>query len=137
MLIQPQLLTTPWPVIQVALRWDGWADWPDDEDNEKAIENAKSGSTYLHARYRTVDLYAQEHTIWQDGSTTYLLTTAEAELPIYRNSWFLSPNFESVVRKRVEAGYNRPAADKPPVVNPTQNWFWELVLYHLDIPNEA
>ena len=23
------------------------------------------------------------------------------------------------------------------VVNPTQNWFWELVLYHLDIPNEA
>ncbi|OKH70831.1 hypothetical protein EB72_24870 [Mycobacterium sp. SWH-M1] len=131
---QPQLLSTPWPVIQVARRWEGWCDWPDDDDNDVAIRNAKSGQERLHKKYREVDLFSPAHTIWQSGNSTFVLTH-EDELPMYANAIFLSPQFKSVVKREVEDGYNRPPGDPPVTVTPTQSRFWANVLQVMGIAN--
>ncbi len=42
---QPTPTTTPWPIIDVARRWDGWADWPTDTTSEWAVANAWQART--------------------------------------------------------------------------------------------
>ena len=78
----PTPTDTPWHIIDVARRYDGWADWPVDQDNETAIKNAKMGKRKLHTKYSKVDINDPRSTVWTRGNTTYVLTY-EDSLPIF------------------------------------------------------
>ncbi|QZT58343.1 PE-PPE domain-containing protein [Mycolicibacterium austroafricanum] len=132
----PTPTTTPWQIIDVARRWDGWADWPDDSSNATAARNARAGQNYLHPNYDDVDLYDPQNTVWRNGNTTYVLTH-EDDLPMFRYWWGVPSDFESVVRAEVESAYNRPSADIPVPVRPVQSWWWQMVLRWLEIENPA
>ena len=98
---------TPWPIIDVARRYDGWADWVQDENNKEAVKNARKGMQLLHKQYDEVDLYSPTHTIWKKGNTTYVLT--EEELPPLAKGKKLSESELAELRRQIEKGYtNRP-----------------------------
>ncbi|MCV7071031.1 PE-PPE domain-containing protein [Mycolicibacterium rufum] len=105
----PTPTTTPWAIVDVARRWDGWADWPDDTSNRIAVRNAKKGMTSFHFNYNNVDIYDPANTVWHEGNTTYVLTH-ENTPPIMR-SLFANPTLASLLRGRVETGYQRPPND--------------------------
>ena len=105
----PTPTTTPWAIVDVARRWDGWADWPSDTSNKIAVRNAKKGMGSFHFNYNNVDIYDPANTVWHDGNTTYVLTH-ENTPPIIR-SLFANLNVVSVIRGRVETGYQRPPND--------------------------
>ena len=133
---RPTPTTTPWSIIDVARRWDGWADWPADTTNALAVRNATAGINYFHSRYDVVDLYDAQNTVWRDRNTTYVLTH-EDHSPLLK-SWLGVPyTVESVVRSQVEAGYTRPSSDIPVPVRPTQSMLWQAILQWMKIPNTA
>lgn len=108
----PTRTDTRWQIIDVARRYDGWPDWPQDLDNVIAVQNARTGCQSMHAGYPEVDLFDPSHTIWRNGNTIYVLTR-EDDLPFYRGE----PQPESLVaatRAKIEAAYtNRPPNDPP------------------------
>ncbi len=55
-------------------RYDGWADWPADTGNRRAVEAARAGMMRLHTHYDVVDLFDPSHTVWTRGTTTFVLT---------------------------------------------------------------
>ncbi|KGI66869.1 hypothetical protein EU78_04650 [Mycolicibacterium rufum] len=132
----PTPTTTPWPIIDVARRWDGWADWPSDTTNKVAVRNATIGMTTFHTNYTNVNLYDPANTVWHNGNTTYVLTH-ENTPPLISMYLFADPNFVSVVRGQVEAAYRRPANDTPVPVVPTTSAYYQKILVKLGIPNAA
>ncbi|ORA51923.1 PE-PPE domain-containing protein [Mycolicibacterium chubuense] len=128
--------TTPWPIIDVARRWDGWADWPDDTTNKVAVRNATIGMTLFHANYNNVNLYDPANTVWHNGNTTYVLTR-ENKPPLITSYFRADPNFVSVVRGQIEAAYHRPPNDIPVPVVPTTSTNYQKILVKLGIPNAA
>ena len=132
----PTPTTTPWPIIDVARRWDGWADWPADTSNSIAVRNAKIGMVAVHTNYNNVNIYDPANTVWHDGNTTYVLTR-EKTPPIIGKYLFADPNVVSVVRGQVEAGYRRPPNDIALPVVPTTSAYWQKILVKLGIPNAA
>ncbi|KRE25573.1 hypothetical protein ASG82_18710 [Mycobacterium sp. Soil538] len=132
----PTPTTTPWPIVDVARRWDGWADWPVDTSNKIAVRNAKMGMTSSHFSYNNVDIYDPTNTVWHDGNTTYVLTHEDTP-PIIRTYSPTDPNFVSVVRGQVEAGYQRARNDIAVPVVPTTSAYWKRILAKLRIPNAA
>lgn len=128
--------TTPWPIIDVARRWDGWADWPTDTTNKVAVRNATMGMTTFHTNYNNVNLYDPANTVWHNGNTTYVLTH-EKTPPLIGMYLFADANFVSVVRGHVEVAYRRPPNDIPVPVVPTTSAYYQNVLAKLGIPNAA
>lgn len=109
---EPTSTNTPWRIIDVARRYDGWADWVQDEQNKLAVRNANTGKQTLHKQYDEVDLFSPTHTIWSRGNTTYVLTWEE-ELPVLKGN----PDADKVkaVRAEIEAAYtNRPSKTATP-----------------------
>ncbi|MET0393196.1 MAG: PE-PPE domain-containing protein [Chitinophagaceae bacterium] len=104
---EPTPTNTPWRIIDVARRYDGWADWVQDEENKLAVRNANIGKQTLHLQYDEVDFFSPTHTIWTSGNTTYVLTR-EDELPVLKGS--TNPDKIRTTRAQVEAAYsNRPS----------------------------
>ena len=103
---------TPWQIIDFARRYDGWADWVQDEKNRLAVKNANIGKQTLHKNYQDIDFFSPTHTIWSVGNTTYVLTREE-ELPVLRGCSKSSVEL-SKMREQIEAGYtNRPREGAP------------------------
>lgn len=97
---------TPWRIIDFARRYDGWADWVQDEQNKLAVKNANKGKQTLHTNYDEVDFDSPSHTIWTKGNTTYVLTREE-KLPVLKSS--AKPSQVKATRNEIEAAYtNRP-----------------------------
>ena len=102
----PTPVNTPWPIIDFARRYDGWADWVQDEKNKVAVRNANIGKQTLHKKYNDIDFFSPTHSIWTNGNTTYVLTH-EDELPILKGN--SSPSKDKETREKVESAYtNRP-----------------------------
>ena len=100
-------VSTPWRIIDIARRYDGWADWVQDEKNTTAVKNANKGKNTFHRQYDEVNLFDDTHTIWTRGNTTYVLTE-EKELPVAKGK-NLSPEAYKKMRALVEQAYtNRP-----------------------------
>lgn len=103
----PTPTNTPWKIIDFARRYDGWADWVQDEKNKLAVKNANIGKQKLHLQYDDIDFYSPTHTIWTNGNTTYVLTWEE-ELPVLKGK-SASANKVNATREEIEAAYtNRP-----------------------------
>jgi pimeloyl-ACP methyl ester carboxylesterase len=75
----PTPVTTRWRVIDVARRYDGWADWPADETNRPAVAKARAGMFTVHKRYDAVSLHDPSNTVWTRGTTTFVLTREEVQ----------------------------------------------------------
>ncbi len=71
---EPTPTATRWTVIDVARKYDGWADWPTDDSNRQAVKNARLGMHSYHLHYDEVDLDDPAHTVWRVGTTTFVLT---------------------------------------------------------------
>ena len=71
---QPTPAASRWRVIDVARRFDGWADWPADTRNRRAVDAARAGMMRRHAHYDEADLLDPSHTVWTRGTTTFVLT---------------------------------------------------------------
>jgi len=97
---------TPWKIIDVARRYDGWADWVQDEENKLAVKNANKGKMTIHTKYDIVDFYSPSHTVWTTDNTTYVLTREE-ELPVLKGK-SVSPEEINTTRAKIEAAYHRP-----------------------------
>ena len=108
----PTPTDTPWRIIDFARRYDGWADWVQDEQNKLAVSNANRGKQSLHKKYNDIDFLSSTHTTWSIGNTTFVLTREE-QLPVLGNK-MKSPGEIKITRAKIEAAYtNRPANDKP------------------------
>lgn len=84
---------TPWHIVDVARRYDGYADSPTDKGNSDAVRNADLGKLFIHPHYEGVDLNDPSLTIWHRGNTTFVLTN---EAPILRTQ-----------RAQIESAYRR------------------------------
>jgi pimeloyl-ACP methyl ester carboxylesterase len=103
---QPTPVTSRWRVIDVARRYDGWADWPADTANRRAVEAARAGMMRLHTRYDEVDLSDPTNTVWSRGTTTFVLTR---ETPPLRT---LRASERTVVQAEIERAYRRPPDER-------------------------
>lgn len=121
---------TLWPIVDVARRYDGFADWPGDTSIEIAVRNAKEGKSRYHQAYSAVDLFAPTHTVWTVGNTTFVLT-AEA-LPMLATMTVLD-DVESAIRAAVESAYTRPDSDSVIEAPVIRNMFWHSVLTNLGV----
>jgi hypothetical protein len=121
---------SPWAIVDVARRWDGWADWPTDSTNRWAIAEAIAGKTTSHMWYSKVDLYSPQNTVWQQGNTTFVLTQ-EPDLQILKKFRGAPADFVDAVRAEIEAGYNRPSADHPVPVVQIQDPKWRATFARL------
>lgn len=72
---------TPWHIVDVARRYDGYADSPTDKNNAEAVRNADLGKLFIHPHYEGVDLNDPSLTVWQRGNTTFVLTNEKPLLP--------------------------------------------------------
>lgn len=140
----PTALDTPWTIVDVARRYDGWADWVTDPSNKIAVQNANSGKQLIHTHYENVNLYNPDHTVWTVGNTTYVLTQ---ESPPYlksmRKTQSVTDTLAAEVQADIEAAYdNRPSTDvvKDPdatttvdIVNAPSIGWWALVRKWLGI----
>lgn len=129
----PTPTDTPWPIVDVARRYDGCADWPVDQTSDVAVRNAREGKVALHSSYNVVDIYDPTHTVWTEGNTTYVLT-AERVLPLLRK-WDSPAAVVSATRAKVEEAYagTRPDTDPYIDVATTRNVFWNAVLANLGV----
>lgn len=69
-------------VVDIAIEYDGAADFPDNPLNILAVANALAGFQYVHIfGYADVDLETDEKLTWVEGNTTYVLIRRE-NLPL-------------------------------------------------------
>jgi len=114
---------TPWPVIDVHVRWDGWSDWPVDDTNQRAVRNAKLGQASRHKRYGGVDLYDPSNTVWTVGNTTHILTAADAFGVPYLDKQASPACVLTATIAEIEAAYDRPENDPDiPVAQPVNKF---------------
>ncbi|MCB0949834.1 MAG: PE-PPE domain-containing protein, partial [Mycobacterium sp.] len=65
---------TGYDVLDIAIEYDGVADFPDNPFNLLALANALAGSQYVHIYgYDDVSLENAEKLVWKVGNTTYVL----------------------------------------------------------------
>ncbi len=105
---EPTPVAGRWRVIDVARRYDGWADWPADSGNRRAVEAARSGMMRFHTRYDQVDLDDPTNTVWVRGTTTFVLT---AEMPPLNT---VPSARRATVAAEIERAYRRPPNDPRP-----------------------
>lgn len=121
---------TKWTIIDVARRYDGWADWVKDTNNKWAVKNAEAGKKYFHSNYDKVNLFDPYSTVWTKGNTTYVLTK-EFELPMWHNDTWYRPNYVvTAMQAAVEKGHGRPSGDPKVVVQKTPRWdlYWRWIM---------
>lgn len=134
---EPTRTDTVWPIVDVARRWDGWAEQPDDLENKAATKNAELGKTLLHRGYGEVELFDTTHSVWTVGNTTYVLTQ-EAVPPLLANTDFEGEDDDTIkeliarVRQVVESAYDRSYEPAPTSV-PEPNDYWDALLTKLGV----
>ncbi|ANI40258.1 PE-PPE domain-containing protein [Mycolicibacterium vaccae] len=76
--IDPPTPESDYHVTDIAIEYDGAADFPDDPFNLLALANAFAGFQYVHIYgYDDVDLENDEKLVWTDGNVTYVLIRRE------------------------------------------------------------
>lgn len=140
----PTALDTPWTIVDVSRRYDGWADWVTDETNKIAVQNANSGKQLIHTHYENVNLFDPNNTVWTVGNTTYVLTQeAPPYLKSMRKTQSVTDTLAAEVQADIESAYNnRPPTDvvEDPeatttvdIVNAPSIGWWALVRKWLGI----
>lgn len=103
---------TQYSVVDIAIEYDGAADFPDDLLNILAVANALAGFQYVHIfGYADVDLETAEKLTWVDGNTTYILIRSE-DLPLLEPLRMLgltelADRINGPLKKIIDAAYDR------------------------------
>ncbi len=131
---QPTPTNTKWPIIDVARRYDGWADWVQNQSNQWAVDNANQGKIGVHSRYDQANLYAATNTVWKSGNTTYVLTK-EDNLPLWKKNSDYPLGVRTAMRAHIESAYHRPANDPRVIVMPIETQAWKNTLSDWGVPH--
>ncbi|MBS1955235.1 MAG: PE-PPE domain-containing protein [Cyanobacteria bacterium SZAS-4] len=106
---EPTPTCTPWTVVDVARRYDGWADFPADASNQLAVRNANIGKRTYHTHYDVVDIDDPTNTVWKQDNTTFVLT--HETLPLWHRGFKPPTLIQRETIASVESAYNRPPND--------------------------
>lgn len=111
---------TEYKVLDIAIEYDGAADFPDNPFNLLAVANAMAGFQYIHIfGYDDVDLDTADKMVWTDGNTTYVLVRSE-NIPLLQPLRTLGMNeladrLNGPLKQIIDTAYKR---DYPNVVAP-------------------
>jgi len=103
---------TEYAVTDIALEYDGAADFPDNPFNLLAVANAIAGFQYVHIfGYDEVDLDTADKLVWKDGNTTYVLIRSE-NLPLLQPLRLLgldelADRLTAPLKAIIDSAYNR------------------------------
>lgn len=87
---------THYPVTDVKMQYDGWADWPGDNAGALAKWNATVGKNSRHCYgYLTADMNDPGRKVYVEGSTTYVMLPGK-------------PNVPFIPQSLIEKAYSRP-----------------------------
>lgn len=76
--IEPPTPESDYHITDIALEYDGAADFPDNPFNLLALANAIAGFQYVHIYgYDDADLDTADKLVWIDGNTTYVLIRSQ------------------------------------------------------------
>lgn len=125
------LTQSPWPIVDVARRYDGFADPVNLSSYFWATQNTLHGKGTQHTNYAGVNLLDPTNTIWAIDNTTFVLTYEP--LPPVISSWLLTGDqgtaVKSAFRRHVELAYtNRPSHDPTVAISPPLNSYWQFML---------
>jgi hypothetical protein len=95
---------TPWHIVDIARRYDGFADSPTDKSNSEAVRNADLGKLFIHTHYERVDLADSSLVVWNRGNTTFVLTQESPPLLGRRPA---NPGQADAMRADIESAYQR------------------------------
>ena len=115
--------STQYQILDIAVEYDGVADFPDNPFNLLAVANALAGAQYIHIYgYNDIDIAAAEKLIWKEGNTTYVLVRS-ANLPLLEplrrmGLTELADDLDSRLRPIIDSAYNR---SYPNLVDPSQH----------------
>lgn len=110
--IDPPTPESDYHVTDIAIEYDGAADFPDDPFNLLALANAFAGFQYVHIfGYADVDLENDEKLVWNDGNTTYVLIRRE-NIPLLEPLRLmglgdLADQLNSPLKEIIDSAYNR------------------------------
>ncbi|MGB3351468.1 MAG: PE-PPE domain-containing protein [Mycobacterium sp.] len=127
---------TDYSVLDIAIEYDGAADFPDDPFNLLALANAFAGFQYVHiSRYDDVDLENAEKLVWQDGNTTYVLIRSQ-NIPLLEPLRILGLNeladrLNDPLKAIIDSAYDR---DYPGLIDPESH---DDVLQQFSVQDDA
>ena len=110
---------TEYEVLDIAIEYDGAADFPTDPRNVLALANALAGFAFFHIPgYNNIDLGA-EKLVWKEGNTTYVLIRRE-NLPLLEplralGLDALADRLNAPLKEIIDEAYDR---DYPGLVDP-------------------
>ena len=114
---------TQYQILDIAVEYDGVADFPDNPFNLLAVANALAGAQYIHIYgYNDIDIAAAEKLIWKEGNTTYVLVRS-GNLPLLEplrrmGLTELADELDSRLRPIIDSAYDR---SYPNMVDPSQH----------------
>lgn len=112
---------TEYEVLDIAVEYDGAADFPDNPFNLLAVANALAGFQYVHiSGYDDIDLDNAEKLVWQDGNTTYVLVRSQ-DIPLLEPLRILglddvADKLNDPLKAIIDSAYDR---DYPGLVDPS------------------
>ncbi len=107
-------------VLDIAVEYDGAADFPTNPLNLLAVANALAGFQYVHIPgYNDIDLDTAEKLVWTEGNTTYVLIRRE-NLPLLEPLRILGFNeladtLNGPLKEIIDSAYDR---NYPGLVDP-------------------
>lgn len=111
---------TEYDVVDIAIEYDGAADFPTDPRNLLALANALAGFAYFHIPgYNNIDLETADKLVWKEGNTTYVLIRRE-NLPLLEPLRMLGLNeladiLNAPLKEAIDEAYDR---DYPGLIDP-------------------
>lgn len=103
---------TEYDVVDIAIEYDGAADFPTNPLNLLALANALAGFAYFHVPgYNNIDLETADKLVWKEGNTTYVLIRRE-NLPLLEplrrlGLDELADALNGPLKKAIDAAYDR------------------------------
>lgn len=114
---------TEYDVVDIAIEYDGAADFPTDPRNLLALANALAGFAYFHIPgYNNIDLETADKLVWKEGNTTYVLIRRE-NLPLLEPLRMLGLNeladiLNGPLKEAIDEAYDR---DYPGLIDPKKH----------------
>lgn len=110
-------------VLDIAVEYDGAADFPDNPLNLLALANAFAGFQYVHIyQYDDIDLENSEKLVWTEGNTTYVLIRSQ-NIPLLEPLRILglhelADRLNDPLKAIIDSAYDR---DYPGLVDPASH----------------
>lgn len=93
-------------VSDVARRFDGWANYPDDQSNSIAVSNAWLGMAAVHPFYYNVNINDPANVVYVEGNVRYVNVPTYPIPYVTKNNWWWPAWLrDKVYRPGIESAY--------------------------------